>query len=89
MNPIYEPIVTQVGVVPASARGSSECGRIEREDYQSRDRQIFPRQPRPRREAVRTVTIDMDNLRALFRARHFLAGVLIGAAILLAVLLVM
>ena len=33
-----------------------------------------------------TVTIDMDNLRALFRARHFLAGVLIGAAILLAVL---
>jgi hypothetical protein len=54
-----------------------------------RDRQIFPRQPRPRREAVWTVTIDMDNLRALFRARYFLAGVLIGAAILLAVLLVM
>ena len=35
MNSTYEPLVTQVGVVPASERGSSECGRIEREDCQN------------------------------------------------------
>ena len=54
-----------------------------------RSRQLFFRQPSSQREAAQTVTIDTDNLEALFRARYFLAGVLIGAVILLAVFLVM
>jgi hypothetical protein len=54
-----------------------------------RSRQLFSRQPPSQREAGQTITIDTDNLRALFLARHFLAGVLIGAVILLAVFLVM
>jgi hypothetical protein len=35
------------------------------------------------------ITIDTDKLRALFCARHFLAGVLIGAVFSVAVFLVM
>jgi hypothetical protein len=54
-----------------------------------RSRQLSSSQPPSQREAARTITINTDNLRALFLARHFLAGVLIGAVILLAVFLVM
>jgi hypothetical protein len=55
-----------------------------------RSRQLFSRRPPSQREAAQTtVTINTDNLRALFLARHFLAGVLIGAAILLAVFVIM
>ena len=54
-----------------------------------RSRQLSSPQPPSQREAARTITIDMDNLRALFHARYFLAGVLIGAVILLAVFLVL
>jgi hypothetical protein len=43
----------------------------------------------PRREAERTITINKDRVRALLRARHFLAGLLIGAVILLPVFLSM
>lgn len=50
---------------------------------------LFSRQPPSQREPARTVTINTDNLRALFRARHFLAGVLIGFGVSLAVFLVM
>lgn len=39
------------------------------------------------REGERRVTIAMNNVRALIRARHFLAGILIGAVILLPVFL--
>jgi hypothetical protein len=52
-------------------------------------RQLFSRQPPSQRESARTITINTNNLRALFLARHFLAGVLIGTAIFLAVFLVM
>ena len=42
------------------------------------------------REAARwSVTINTDKLRLLFRARYFLAGVLIGAALWLAAFLAM
>ena len=54
-----------------------------------RSRQLASQQPPTQRESVRTITINTDNLRALFQARYFLAGVLIGAVILLAVFLVM
>jgi hypothetical protein len=54
-----------------------------------RSRQLFSRQPPSQRESARTITINTNNLRALFLARHFLAGVLIGTAIFLAVFLVM
>jgi hypothetical protein len=52
-------------------------------------RQLFSRQPPSQGEPAWIVTINTNNLRALFLARHFLAGVLIGTAIFLAVLLVM
>ncbi len=42
-----------------------------------------------RRVGLWTVTINTDHLRALFFARHFLAGILIGTVIVLAVFLVM
>jgi hypothetical protein len=54
-----------------------------------RSRQLFSRQSPSQGESARTITIDTDNLRALFQARYFLAGVLIGAVISLAVFLVM
>lgn len=54
-----------------------------------RSRQFFSRQPTSQGEFARTITINTDNLRALFQAGYFLAGVLIGAVVLLAVFLVM
>jgi hypothetical protein len=46
------------------------------------------RKPSSQREDARwSVTIDTQNLGRLFRARYFLAGVLIGAAVLLPFLL--
>jgi hypothetical protein len=52
-------------------------------------RQLFSRQPPSQGESALTIAINTDNLRALFHARYFLAGVLIGAVILLAVFLLM
>ena len=54
-----------------------------------RSREFFSRQSSSRREGPWTVTVNTDNLRALFLARHFLAGLLIGTVIVLAVFLVM
>jgi len=45
--------------------------------------------PPSQRHAAWTITTRTDNLRALFRARYFLAGVLIGAVIFLVVFLSM
>jgi len=42
-----------------------------------------------RREGGRRAAIATDNLRALIRARHFLAGLLIGAVIVLPAFLLM
>ena len=44
---------------------------------------MMPRPPSQREDARWSVTIDTDNLRRLFCARYFLAGVLIGTAVLL------
>jgi len=50
---------------------------------------MMPSSP-SQREAVRwSVTIDGDKLRLLFRARYFLAGVLIGAVLWFAAFLAM
>jgi len=54
-----------------------------------RSRPLFSRQSPSQGESARTISINGDNLRALFQARYLLAGVLIGAVISLAVFLVM
>jgi hypothetical protein len=50
---------------------------------------LFSGQRPPRREADCSVMIDVDNVRAFLRARYFLAGLLIGAVILVPVFVVM
>ena len=49
----------------------------------------MPSSPSQREALRRSVMIDTGNRRVLFRARHFLAGVLIGAALWLPVFLAM
>ena len=60
-----------------------------RAPFHTRRRMLFARQPPPRREAECTVMIDVDNVRALLRARYFLAGLLIGTVILVPVFVAM
>ena len=54
-----------------------------------RPRALISRQTPLQSDAGWTLTIESEILRALFRARYFLKGVLIGAIIVLAVFLVM
>ena len=75
----------QLRTVPAASTGPAATEPL----YIENALRLMLRPSSQREPAHWSVTIDADNMRLLFSARYFIAGVLIGAAVLLPVFLAM